>query len=209
MKRLALLILVITLPILTYFQYQKYRRFHPPHQYDYPVSDSVDGHYHNPLVLQQYYQNAYEIGRFARQQWRQQGVDVRYPDDDPEAEAASQYYTQLVSTTHRLEKQLIASRKLKQRGFDNAAVAQMEAQGWSPLAYRWQQQKPLVGLKKGDEGSRVWTLQQLLVKHGHNIPVDGIFNQVTEQAVKELQQKAQQYPSGVVDQDLLRTLVKP
>ena len=210
MKRLALLILILTLPILTYFQYQKYRRFHPPVNYDYLPSDSVDTNYYDPVVLQQYYQNVYEIGDFARRQWRNQRTDVRYPDDDnPEEKKASQYYQQLLSTTAWLEDKLVASQRLKDRGFDNQAIVRLEQEGWSPQNYQLAQYSSMMGLKKGDKGSSVWTLQKLLVNKGYEIPVDGIFSQITERAVKELQQTTGNYPSGAVDEVLLQAMMKP
>ena len=209
MKRLALLILIITLPILTYFQYQKYRRFHPPTEYDYTLSDSIDTNYYNPATLQQYYRSAYEIGQFARQQWHNHGVDVRYPDDDSEAQRAAQYYQQLLSTTAQLEDQLATSYQLKQAGFDNLAIAQIEQEGLSPTSYRLAEEQDLLELAKGDKGHRVWALQKLLVQHGYDIPVDGIFSKETEGAVKDLQQKTDNYPSGSVDEPLLRVLTEP
>ena len=210
MKRLALLVLIITLPILTYFQYQKYRRFHPPVDYDYVPHDSIDINYHDPVVLQQYYQNVYEIGNFARRQWRNQGTDIRYPDDDePEEQAASQYYQQLLSATAWLEGKLVASQKLKDRGFDNEAIATIEREGWSPQHYRMIQQATLTGLQKGDKGSRVWALQKLLVNRGYEIPIDGIFSVATEEAVKDLQQTTGNYPSGEVDEMLLQAMMTP
>lgn len=210
MKRLALLILIVTLPILTYFQYQKYRRFHPPVSYDYAPSDSIDVNYHDPVVLQQYYQNVYEIGDFARRQWRNQGTDVRYPDsDNPEEKKASQYYQQLLSTTAQLEDKLIASQVLKEQGFDNQAIVWIEREGWSPQNYQIAQRQSLQGLKRGDKGSEVWALQKLLVNKGYEIPVDGIFSEVTEKAVKDLQRTTGNYPSGAVDEVSLRAMMKP
>ena len=210
MKRLALLILSITLPILTYFQYQKYRRFNPPVSYDYSRSDSIDTNYHNPVVLQQYYQNVYEIGTFARSQWHNQGTDVRFPNnDDPEAKEASQYYQQLLSTTALLEDRLITSQRLKEEGFSNQAIVRIEQEGWAPQNYRLAQQSGMVGLHKGNKGSEVWDLQKLLVNKGYDIPIDGIFSEVTEGAVKDIQQNTGNYPSGIVNEALLRTMAKP
>lgn len=210
MKRLALLILIVALPILTYFQYRKYRRFHPPTDYDYALSDSIDAHYHDPVTLQQYYQNVYEIGHFARQQWHNQDVDVRYPDaDDPEAQRASQYYQQLLSTTAWLEDRLVTSRQLKDTGFDNAAIARIEREGLSPPNYYLAEQQTLVGLKKGDRGGGVWNLQKILVNKGYDIPVDGIFSEETETAVRDFQRKTDNYPSGEVDNILLSAIIRP
>ena len=209
MKRLALLILIVTLPILTYFQYQKYRRFHPPVRYDYTPSDSIDTNYHDPVLLQQYYHNVYEIGSFARRQWYNHRTDVRYPDEgEPEERKASEYYQQLLSPTAQIEDKLIASQELKSRGFDNRAIALLEQEGWSPQNYQLAQQQELKGLKRGDKGSRVWALQKLLVNKGYEIPVDGIFSEVTEGAVKDLQETTGNYPSGTVDEPLLEAMVQ-
>jgi peptidoglycan hydrolase-like protein with peptidoglycan-binding domain len=64
-------------------------------------------------------------------------------------------------------------------------------------------------LKRGDKGSDVWALQKILVYKQYEIPIDGIFSEETERAVKELQQASDHYPSGIVDEALLRVMIKP
>ncbi|MEM6843405.1 MAG: peptidoglycan-binding domain-containing protein [Bacteroidota bacterium] len=208
MKRLALLILIVTLPVIAYFQYQKYRRFHPPANYDHPANDSIDVHYHDPQVLQSYYKNTYEIGSFARQMWYNQQIDVRFPDqENPQATKALRYYQQLLQTTAYLEDRLVHSRQLKGEGFTNQEIKTMEAEGLSPQSFRLLHRQSLVGLKLGDENAEVWELQQLLRQRGHDIPLDGIFNKITEQALKDFQQTQNLYPSGQVDENSLRKLI--
>jgi hypothetical protein len=209
MKRLALLVIIITLPLIAYYQYQKFRRFNPPSAYDYVASDSIDINYHSPETLQHYYENVFEIGAFARRLWHNQGIDVRYPDqNNSEAVQASQYYQQLLKTTAYLEDRLIQSQQLKQDGFTNADISTMEENEWSPQQFQLMRQQLLLGLKQGDEGGAVWRLQELLRDHGHDIPVDGIFNRITEQALKDFQQTERLYPSGQVDESSLRKLLK-
>ncbi len=209
MKRLALLVIIITLPIITYYQYQKFRRFNPPSAYDYVASDSIDVYYHSPEALQHYYENVFEIGAFARRLWHNEGIDVRYPDQsNSEAMQASQYYQQLLKTTAYLEDRLIHSQQLKQVGFGNSEIKTMEDNDWSPEQFQLMRQQRLLDLKRGDEGAAVWRLQALLLDHGHDIPVDGIFNNITEQALKDFQQNEGLYPSGQVDESSLRKLLK-
>jgi len=44
--------------------------------------------------------------------------------------------------------------------------------------------------------------------HGYDIPKDGIFDIKTEDALKDLQSKNDQYPSGIVDKRILPLLIK-
>lgn len=208
MKRLALLVIIITLPIIAYYQYRKFRRFHPPSAYDYVIQDSIDIYYHNPEMLQHYYKNVYEIGAFARQAWHNQEIDVRYPDQgDPEAVRASTYYQQLWQTTAYLEDRLVRSRELKEAGYANGDIKIMETEGLSPGMFQMLRQKQIVGLSRNDKGAGVWELQNLLRQQGHDIPLDGIFNKITENALQEFQKAEGLYPSGQVDESSLRSLI--
>ncbi|WKN44761.1 peptidoglycan-binding domain-containing protein [Tunicatimonas pelagia] len=208
MKRLAILIVIITLPVITYYQYQKYRRFHPPVEYSYTTNDSIDVYYYDPAVLQHYYKNVYEIGAFARQMWYNKQIDVRFPDEnDTEAMPAARYYQQLLQTTAYLEGRLIRSQQLKQAGFTNQNIKVMEAEGLSPLSFYLTKHQSLIGLARGEKNASVWQLQKLLRKHDHDIPLDGIFNKITEQALQDFQQSQDLYPSGQVDEYSLRKLL--
>ncbi len=208
MKRLALLIVIITLPIILFFQYKKYRRFHPPSAYDYPISDSIDVHYHDPEVLLHYYENAYKIGSFAREIWSNKGIDIRYPEaGDPETQSAVLYYRQLQQTTAHLEGKLIYSQRLKNRGFDNQEIKIIEEKGISPENFELLHKKNLMGLKIGNKGNTVWELQKLLTDHGYNIPIDGVFSIETDQALKSFQRKSNIFPSGITDETTIRALI--
>lgn len=208
MKKLALLIIIIALPLILFFQYKKYRRFHPPSEYDYPISDSIDVHYHDPEVLLHYYENAYKIGSFSRELWASKGVDIRYPDtSETETQSALRYYQQLLQTTTHLEGKLKYSRALKNQGFDNNEIKIIEERGISPQNFRLLHKMNLMGLKIGVKGSTVWELQKLLTALGYEIPVDGIFSIETDQALKDFQRKNELYPSGITDEATLRALI--
>ncbi|MDF9794821.1 hypothetical protein OKW21_000084 [Catalinimonas alkaloidigena] len=211
MKRLAFLVIIIALPILVYFQYSNYERFHPPSTYDYVINDSIDVHYHDQSVLQQYYKNAFEIGTFARSSWRTYEIDVQFPDqEDEQSRQAVEYYQQLLTTTAHLEDVLIYSKGLKDKGFDNQQIAEIEKQGISPRGFLLQQSGLLQGLERGDKGEAVWELQRILQQKGYDLPVDGVFDVVTEDALKKYQQAEELYPSGKVDasshHELIRSL---
>lgn len=208
MKRLAFLLIIIALPILVYFQYSNYKRFHPPSAYEYAINDSIDVHYHDQVILQQYYKNAYEIGAFARSNWHTHNIDVRYPDQENEqARRAAEYYQQLLKTTAYLEDLLVYSKELKQEGFDNQQITEIEKQGLSPRGFLMQQSGLLQGLERGNKGEAVWQLQKILRQKGYDLPVDGVFDVVTEDALKKYQQAEDLYPSGKVDISSYRVLL--
>ena len=74
MKRLALILITISLIVIAYFQYRNYRRYNPPSPYDYPVDSSIDINYFDPQLVAQYYEYAYDLGSFARMKWAGEGI---------------------------------------------------------------------------------------------------------------------------------------
>ena len=208
MKKLAYLIIIISLPLLIFFQYRSYMRFNPPNSFGFIPSDGIDTDYHNPALLKTYYQLVYEIPAFARSQWSNNGVDVRYPEDNPDEREAAAYYNQQLAMVNLIEDKLQKSYNLKQQGFGNAAIRKMEEEGLSIKEYRLLNTEDLIGIKKGDRNSAVWELQKHLLEHGYEIPKDGIFDVKTEDALKDLQSKNDQFPSGIVDKSILPLLIK-
>jgi len=107
-----------------------------------------------------------------------------------------------------LEAKLIASQKLKSQGYDNQAIALMEEKQIAPENLKVFLLIDGKIFKKGDENKAVWEIQKLINQKGIKIRIDGIFNEETEQAVKKLQQQADMYPSGLIDEDFVRLLLK-
>jgi len=64
-------------------------------------------------------------------------------------------------------------------------------------------------LRKGDRGTNVKELQQLLSKAGFNVGDDGIFGLKTEMAVKQFQAKQNLHVDGIVGRRTLAALGKP
>lgn len=199
MKKLLVVVIVITLPLITYFQYKNYRRFHPPVNYEYPLSDGIDMYYHDPSIVEEYYQKAVEISSYARKAWSNEGVDVRFPDTDDQTELTqAAYYNYLLSRLQQIEFQLTQSARLKSKGLNNEEVRLVES-GVPEGLVKWIALKEqLVSLSEGSRGEEVWLLQTFLTKKGFEHTVDGVFGAATQTALQQFQEKNDLYPSGAM-----------
>ncbi len=209
MKRILTLAIVVFLAIYGYSKYQEYQRFHPPSSYDYAISDQIDINYHNEEVINAYYQNASEVGTFARSVWSSENIDVLHPRRDHALEMKySKEYQDLIIRTKKLEDRLKHAAKLKQQGFSNQDIRAMELEGLNPQLYLFQKAlgDNIAELKIQDNGQMVYLLQTYLVKLGYDIPEDGIFRRITEQAVRDFQESQGLLPTGVADPVTFRKL---
>ncbi|MGD1841488.1 MAG: peptidoglycan-binding protein [Thermonemataceae bacterium] len=210
MKRIITFLVVVSLLLIAFFQYQQYRRFHPPKAYDYATDiQKIDVNYHDAALVEAYFEKAYEIGSFARQAWFNHRIDVRFPDEsDTHSMQAAHRYKQLVAHVQHMEAKLKQSLRLKQQGFDNIAIALIEKKGISPKAYKFVKYFKDTTLQVGDENASVWALQQLLNQKGDTIRIDGVYSDDTEAAVRVFQKKNGLYPSGIADETTLQTLLQ-
>lgn len=208
MRKYLSLLIVILLAVLIFFQYKKYRRFRPPEDYAFNISEEIDPHYFDPEVVQTYYRSAQEIGSYARGMWFSEGIDVKYPDyDDVESQEAVRHYNRLIGHTQYLEELLKTSGELKGLGFNNAEIRRIVEEGLSPAQVK--EEKAFEGfgkLQKNDEGKKVWELQNALVAKGYEMPVDGDFQDETVKGLKAYQEKEGLYPSGMLDFDTWQKL---
>lgn len=207
MKRLLLIVLIITLPLIAFFQYKNYRRFHPPVNYEFAISEEVDATYHDQSYLDEYYTKAIEIGAFARIQWRNKGFDVRFPDENIQEEVnASRYYNQLLARVNFLQSRLIASKQMKAEGLSNEDVKLIESGAdRSELPYL-QDKSGIIQIAFGDQSSSVWKVQQQLISKGYEHQLDGLFGIDTQNAITTFQQDNQLYPSGLMDEETFELL---
>ncbi|MEL7002305.1 MAG: peptidoglycan-binding domain-containing protein [Bacteroidota bacterium] len=208
MKRLLLVLAIILCGIVGYFQYQDYKRFNPPSDYLYPVSNEIDINYFDQLVVQQYYDNAYELAAYGREKWANEGIDVRYPTNDETSQRASDYYNKKLSITNKLQDLLVYSADLKKKGFNNQQIKEIIESGLSPTTYIILQNTQFIGLKKGDQSNEVWEIQKMFIDLGYEIPKDGKFGPETEAAVIDYQNKNNLFESGAINEITLRTLLK-
>lgn len=209
MKRLLILLIVLGICSYLAVQYFKDRRFNPPSDYDYPISEQIDKDFYDPTVLKTYYQTALEIGTYARALWHSEGIDVRFLDQENIASIeAVNYYNQLIVTAKQIENQLVRAKSLKDEGFENREIRMIMEQGLTPEEISLRQHAHLLNLKMGDMGAHVWELQKLLNQYGDSIPEDGIFNRMTQRRLMEFQVKSELFASGTVDQKTLKALLK-
>lgn len=209
MKKLVFIIIIITLPLIAFFQYKKYKRFNPPTAYEYKVSDKIDVNYHEPSLVDEYYQKAVDAGSFARSQWKAREIDVRFPDADSQEEKnVAARYNQILSRLKQVETKLINSAKLKKQGYTNDKIQLIES--GIPQAFvdfYSNTDKPTDNLTIGSIGEPVWNLQKILISKGYDHPLDGVFGQETFSALKKFQEDNQVYPSGVLTKQTLKKLI--
>ncbi|MDN5204476.1 peptidoglycan-binding domain-containing protein [Fulvivirgaceae bacterium BMA10] len=207
MKRLALIIITISLVVIAYFQYKKHQWKMNLVEYDYAVSKNIDANYYNPELVRQYYDNVFKLKTFVRSQWRNHGIDVLHPNDDSESLDAVDYFNRLQSLTKSIESKLEHSKTLKDQGFDNLAIQYIAEHGISPKNYGLINNQDYIGLQAGDLNANVWELQKILINQGYDIPKDGKFGPETESALKDLQEKNDMFPSGIVDRNTLKLIL--
>lgn len=208
MKRLLLIALIIFLGVFIYFQYQNYKRFNPPSEYTFAIHEGVDANYFDPAVLQQYYDNAYELASFGRDKWANEGIDVKYPEEDEDSRKAAAFYNKKLSITNRIQDLLIYSAELKSQGFNNNQIKEIIESGLSPKNYLLLSNTNYIGLKRGDESQEVWEIQKMFINLGYTIPRDGKFGIETETAIKDYQLKNDLYGSGIINEQTLKKLLK-
>jgi murein L,D-transpeptidase YcbB/YkuD len=209
MKRIIVLFFVVATMFLLYFQYAKYRKFSYPNEYDYIINTKeIDVNYHKPELVQEYFEKAVRLGNFAREQWSNYEIDVRSPENTPQAQNAAKLYEQMLARVKYLEAKLIASQKLKSQGYDNQAIALIEEKQIAPENLKVFLLIDGKIFKKGDENKAIWEIQKLINQKGIKIQVDGIFNDETERAVKTIQEQAGNFPSGIMDEDFVKLLLK-
>ncbi|MEM6264365.1 MAG: peptidoglycan-binding domain-containing protein [Bacteroidota bacterium] len=209
MKKILMLVAVICLPLIVYFQYATYRQYSPPAAFTHQVSDSVDLEYHDPAVVAAYYRKSVEMGTFGRNAWKESQVDVRtdQPATSPGRELV-QAYQSMQAEVLELEARLRRSFRMKAKGMDNSAIKKWESPdvpsvAWASLL----RDKPFLGPQ--DQGKNVFVLQQKLKVLGYDIPVDGYFAVQTEEAIKAFQEKSGIYPTGRADDLTLERLFEP
>ena len=206
MKRIVITIIVVALVIIAFFQYKKYRRYNPPSYFEYALNDSIDANYYDQDVVLKYYENAYEISRFARKLWFENGIDINFISESTNVSRSSiAYYKRLHAHTKMLEKKLTKSYELKELGLTNVQIQRMFEEG---ISLKFMEFEQLKNLKFGDNGEKVWRLQKLLVRKGKQLPLDGLFRDSTQLALSSFQRDIEHFPSGELDSLTLTELIK-
>ena len=210
MKQILIVILVVILLIFGYNQYSNYKRFHSP-GVDYVSDKKIDLNYHDKSFLLNYYQAIEDLNSYVRMQWVTQGVDVRNPEnDDDDTKNALLGYNKKLGTVKFYEDKLIESAKLKNQGISNKEIIVFEQNGLKPNDYKqflkrkylldtFKRNPEKYSLKVGDYSSFIFELQKRLALKGYEIPADGLFRDITFNAVRDFEEINGLFPDGKID----------
>ena len=210
MKKILILILIIIISIFAYSEYKEYQRFHPKNV-AYKASEAIDLNYHDQTMVYSYNEAITALNGFVITQWSANSIDVRNPeDDDTETQYAVNMYTKKLAKVKFFEAKLEQSKTLKEKGFSNTKIKSIETEGITAEDYnaRLKAEKfkrlliesfPKKSLVNGQKNAFVYEIQKLLVKKGFDIPVDGVYKNITSDALKAFEEKNQLFPDGKID----------
>lgn len=207
MKKLVFIVIIVALPVIAFFQFQNYRRFNPPVAYEYAISSDIDVNYYNQELVDEYFTKSIEIGAFARLKWRNEGLDVRFPDENNLADVnASKYWTELQARVQLLEKKLIFSNNLKAQGHTNQEVRMSEAGFEVAQLPLLKDQENIQGITIGEQSRFVWMVQKKLIEKGYEHGLDGLFGDDTRNAIVSFQTDQGLYPGGLINEETFELL---
>lgn len=210
MKQILIALLLIILGIVGYGQYQQYQRFNST-EVNYTPSEAIDLDYHNQAVVLDYNEAVASLNSYVVVQWTVNDIDVRRPEDDDKlTKAAVDTYAKKMAKVKFYEALLVRSKKLKTSGITNKEIKKIELLGSEIIknTTNTYSEKVIILFKTearnktltvGDQGATVFEVQKILVKKGYNIPVDGVFKQVTFDAIKTFETQNNLYPDGKLD----------
>jgi len=218
MKKILILILIVIVSIFVYNQYKEYQRFHPDNA-NYTVSEAIDLNYHDQTTLYKYNEAVESLNGYTITQWSANEIDVRSPEnDDTETQYAVNVYAKKLAKVKYYEAKLEQSLKLKNEGLSNTDIKYIEEKGITKDTYTRSlkakkykqmmlQELPKNNLVDGEKNAFVYQIQKLLVKKGFDIPVDGVYKNITSDALKAFEEKNQLFPDGKIDVMTLEALL--
>ena len=207
MKKLAIIIITISLLIIAFFQYKKYGWLVSVKEYEYIIPSEIDVNYYDEVLLQQYYENAYKLESLVRSEWKNNKINVLNPDEDKESKELSDYFNKMIAINKRIEGKLTYSTELKTKGYSNKSIKEIIENGLSLDEYEASNHTALT-IEYGDINHEVWELQKALIALGYEIPKDGHFGIETQNALKNFQAKHDLFPSGLMDVKTLELILK-
>ncbi len=216
MKQIIIFLLVIILAIIGYSQYKQYQRFSLKN-YEYEISDNIDLDYHDKSSLYKYYEAIEGVNTYIGSQWSANRIDVRSPkDDDAETKLAVEVYAKKLAKVKYFEAELEKSKQWKDKGLTNDEIKLFEDKGITlkdlQKAESDAKMKSMfsnnANLRLGEQNAFVYELQKLLVKKGFDIPVDGVYKNITSNAILDFEAKNNLFPDGKIDLLTLEALMK-
>ena len=219
MKKILLFILVVIIAIFAYSQYTEYQRFHPK-KANLAIAKNIDINYHNKETVYSYYEALEGANNYMQMQWSANNIDVRSPEsDDAETTMVLTEYGNRVAKVNYYKAILEQSKVFKNEGLTNEDIKLIETKGISIADYKKAEitlkhkglvlsMMPEKALYSGEKSAFVYEIQRLLEKQGYTIPVDGVYKNITSEALKSFEEKNNLFPDGKIDIITLDLLLK-
>lgn len=209
MKQIIIFLLIVILAIIGFNQYKKYKRFSLT-EYGYQIPETVDANYWDQDFLYRYHQAVERLNGYVITQWSAHGIDVRNPKkDNSKTKAAVQGYSDLMAKVKYYEQALIASSDLKQEGLNNKTNPELSKGSFEEKQDPELEKKYILRamfdqlnnheIRPGVRSALVFEIQQILIKKGYSIPLDGIYRLETSNAITDFEQKNGLFPDGITD----------
>jgi hypothetical protein len=211
--RVLMLLFIVLLGWWAFSLIRDYTRKQKLSQVLYFQSDSIDMAYHDPDLLYQYFHEVKQYNVLAEGLWLNEGINVRTIQKVSSAKEANA--KMLLDFVLKSELKLKESALLKELGFTNEDIhiiqdqnitggVLLEAKELKSYAENLKDKNVSIGSRPED----IWIVQRLLNYHEYQIPIDGIYNVITDSAVSDFQKKANLYVSHRVDNFTLLKLTE-
>jgi hypothetical protein len=216
MKEICIFLLVIIAIVVGYGQYNQYQRF-SLENYEYKGVKGVDLAYHDKTFILDYFEAVEDLNNCVITEWSANSIDVRTPEsDDAETQTAAKNYSKKLAKVKFYESQLRKSSELKAKGMTNDDVRSFELDGVTMEdKLRDEHKAKLMGMFSnssypptlGDNSAFVYEIQKLLKTKGYDVPVDGVFKDLTTAAIIDFEAKHTLFPDGKLDVFTLEALL--
>ncbi len=211
--KLLLLLLFVLIGWWIYTLIRDYNRIQKVSDVLHIQSDSIDMAYHDPELLYQYLHVVKEYNLLSERIWLDEGVNVKVTTKIASAKEANA--KMLLDFISKTESKLKESMLLKGLGFKNEDIHIMQDQditaGVLLETKELDNYAMILKDKNVSVGSRpedIWAVQRLLNYNEYQIPIDGIYNRITDSVVSHFQKKSNLYVSHRVDNFTLEKLTE-
>lgn len=202
--------------MIGYGQYNQYERF-ALGNYEYQSIDGIDLNYHSKALTLDYYEAIEDLNNYIITEWSANSIDVRVPDsNDAETQVATKVYTKKLALVKYFEGLLLQSSELKSKGMTNQDVRSYEEDGVTiDDKLRHAHKTKIMGMfgnvsstvKMGDKSAFVYEIQKLLKAKGHDVTLDGVYKDLTIEAIIAFETAHNLYPDGKLDLFTLEQLL--
>jgi len=212
LKTIAIVVLVGLLLLFLYKRFQHYQRTSHLAVVLVLTNDSIDYNYHDKELLHNYITEAAQYNTIAQHLWMDRGINPKKLEGTNVSADVLQA-TSLLKSIQLKETKLKESTLLKSIGLGDDDIHIIQEKDITPgVLIEAKEKEKFSALLKGKNvsvGSRpedIWIAQKLINYHEYNIPVDGIYNSITDSAVSDFQVRNGLFKSHKVDDFTLEKL---